>query len=64
MSTDSTDLDTLKQRAEEIGLTKLTYAHLEQLARATRSAQQRKEQLRLDLVMADEPAHVFRLDEE
>jgi len=61
MSTDSSDI---KQRAEAIGLTKLTDKHLEQLANATQSAAQRKQQLTVDLEIADEPSHVFRAKEE
>ncbi len=60
MSTDSSDI---KQRAEAIGLTKLTDKHLEQLAKATQSAAQRKQQLTVDLKIADEPSHVFRAKE-
>ncbi len=60
MSTDSSDI---KQRAEAIGLTKLTDRHLEQLAKATQSAAQRKQQLTVDLEIADEPSHVFRAKE-
>lgn len=60
MSTDSSDI---KQRAEAIGLTKLTDKHLEQLARATQSATQRKQQLTVELEIADEPSHVFRAKE-
>ncbi len=57
MSTDSSDI---KQRAEAIGLTKLTDKHLAQLAKATQSAAQRKQQLTVDLEIADEPSHIFR----
>lgn len=60
MSTDSSDI---KQRAEAIGLTKLTDKHLEQLARATQSATQRKQQLTVELEIADEPSHVFHAKE-
>lgn len=61
MSNDSSDI---KQRAEAIGLTKLSDKHLEQLAKATQSAAQRKQQLTVDLEIADEPSHVFRAKEE
>ena len=60
MSTDSSDI---KQRAEAIGLTKLTDKHLAQLAKATQSAAQRKQQLTVVLEIADEPSHVFRAKE-
>ena len=58
------DTAEIKQRAETIGLTKLTDYHLEQLARATQSAAQRKQQLTIELEIADEPSHVFRAKEE
>ena len=60
MSTNSSDI---KQRAEAIGLTKLTDKHLDQLSKATQSAAQRKQQLTVDLEIADEPSHVFRARE-
>lgn len=55
------DLATLKQRAEAAGLTGLTDAHLEQLKRATAANRRAKANLKVDLAIADEPAHVFSL---
>ena len=61
---DKKDLQSLKDRAAAIGLTNLTDRHLEQLARATASADKRKEQLTIELSVADEPSHVFSLEED
>jgi hypothetical protein len=56
-------LDDIRRMAAEIGLTRLTEAHLEALLRATQASQTRRGKLKLDqLVYADEPAHVFSLD--
>ena len=64
MTDDAPDIARLKLRAEEIGLTALTDAHLRQLMRATSEAGRRKSQLETELSIFDEPAHVFRADEE
>ena len=46
------------------GLTRLTDEHLQQLLRATQTAQLRRAALpTANLTPADEPAHVFRLSE-
>lgn len=56
-------LEAVRAMAHEAGLTRLTDEHLEQLLRATRTAQARRSGLPTsDLTPADEPAHVFRLD--
>ena len=48
--------------ATEIGMTNLSDEHLQQLLRATQSAQARRAALRVDdLTYADEPAHLPRL---
>ncbi len=60
---DTDDLKDLKQRAEAAGLTHLTDKHLKQLQRATQRSRQHKSNLRIDLSVADEPAHVFSLVE-
>lgn len=60
---DHDDLSTLKQRAEAAGLTRLTDKHLQQLQRATATRARSKANLKLDLAVADEPAHVFTLVE-
>jgi hypothetical protein len=56
-------MDDIRRMAAEIGLTRLTEAHLEALLRATQASQTRRTKLGLDrLVYADEPAHVFSLE--
>lgn len=58
-------LDDVRAMAAEIGMTRLTGEHLQQLLRATQAARARRATLRsADLTPADEPAHVFRLDAE
>lgn len=55
-------LDDARRMAAEIGLTRLTEEHLQQLLRALRTASARKAALHTaDLTPADEPATVFRL---
>jgi hypothetical protein len=50
--------------AAEIGMTRLTEEHLQQLLRATRTARARRASLPIgSLSPADEPMHVFRLEE-
>ena len=57
---DEITLDDMRRMAAEIGLTRLTDEHLNQLLRATRTAQQRRAALpTAGLTPADEPAHVF-----
>jgi hypothetical protein len=58
---DSDDLKELKQRAEAVGLTRLTDRHLEQLQRATARTQRNRATLQIPLSVADEPAHVYTL---
>jgi hypothetical protein len=56
-------LDEVRRMAAEIGLTRLTEEHLQQLLKATQVARARRAVLPLaDLGPADEPAHVFRLE--
>ena len=56
-------LETVRNMANDAGLTRLNDEHLQQLLRATRTAQARRAALpTADLTPADEPAHVFRLD--
>lgn len=56
-------LDELKKMAADIGLTRLTEEHLQQLMASTRQARARRDALPIaGLVPADEPSHVFRLD--
>jgi hypothetical protein len=64
MSDDSPTLDEIRRMAAEIGMTRLTDAHLDQLLRATRTARARRASLAIaTLTPADEPMHVFRLEE-
>ena len=56
-------LDGVRAMAADAGLTRLTDEHLQQLLRATRLANARRNALRTDdLAPSDEPSHVFRLD--
>lgn len=64
MDSNKRDLSELKQRAEAVGLTRLTEAHLEQLQRATDSTGKLKAKLAERLTVADEPAHVYSLKRE
>jgi hypothetical protein len=64
MSDDSLSLDDIRGMAADIGLTRLADEHLQQLLRATRTARERRAALPIGtLTPADEPAHVFRLEE-
>jgi len=58
---DSDDLSKLRRRAEAVGLTRLTDDHLRQLQRGTAANQRHKANLKVELSVADEPAHVFTL---
>ena len=63
MSDDALTLDEIRRMAAEIGMTRLTDQHLQELLRATRTARARRAALPFaNLTPADEPAHVFRLD--
>ena len=57
-------LEDVRRMAADAGLTRLTDEHLEQLLRATKTAQARRAAMpKGDLTPADEPAHVYRLEE-
>jgi hypothetical protein len=57
-------LDDIRRMAADIGLTRLTDAHLEALLRATQASQTRRGKLKIEqLGYADEPAHMFSLDQ-
>jgi len=61
---DDLTLDQIRAMAAEIGLTRLTEEHLQQLLRATQAARARRAALPVaTLTPADEPAHVFRADD-
>lgn len=60
---DDLTVDEIRGMAAEIGLTRLSDAHLQELLRATRVARARRAALPVaTLGPADEPAHVFRPD--
>lgn len=63
MPDDSLTLDDIRKMAAEMGMTRLTDEHLQELLRAARTARVRRSALPLaNLDPTDEPAHVFRLD--
>ncbi len=65
MADDSLTIDEVRRMAAEIGMTRLTDEHLQELLRATRIARARRAALAVaNLGPADEPAHVFRLGAE
>jgi hypothetical protein len=64
MKDDLLTLDEIRGMAAEIGLTRLTDEHLRELLRATTIARARRAALPIaTLGPADEPAHVFRLED-
>ena len=65
MADDNLTLDEVQKMAVQIGMTRLTDEHLQQLLRATRAARARRATLPVaTLGTTDEPAHVFHLDAE
>ena len=62
MSEEDLTIQQVKKLAAEVGLTRLTDEHLQQLLRATKAARARRNSLQADLGPADEPAHVYTLD--
>ena len=65
MADDSLTLEQVRTMAAEIGMTRLTPEHLQQLLRATKAARARRAALPLaGLAPADEPAHIFSLSRE
>ena len=63
MPDDDLTPDEMRRMAAEIGLTRLTGVHLQQLLKATRIARARRASLPVaTLVPADEPAHVYRFE--
>jgi hypothetical protein len=64
MADDALTVEEVRRMAEEIGLTRLTDEHLQQLLRATRAARARRAVLPVaTLTPADEPAHVLHLED-
>lgn len=62
---DELTLEEIRRMAAEIGLTRLTDEHLQQLLRATQAARARRAVLPIStLNPADEPAHVYRLEDQ
>lgn len=65
MAENNLTLDEVLKMAAEIGMTRLTDEHLQQLLRATKVARARRAALPVaNITPADEPAHVFRLTAE
>jgi hypothetical protein len=65
VNNDTLTIDAIRAMAAEIGMTRLTDEHLQQLMRATKAAQARRNLLKVHtLGPADEPAHVYRLEGE
>jgi tRNA U55 pseudouridine synthase TruB len=63
MANENLSLDEVRKLAADIGLTRLTDAHLQELQRATNGARARRATLNHDtLSYADEPSHVFSLN--
>ena len=62
MPEEEVTLDQIRKLAAEVGMTRLTDEHLQQLLRATKAARARRNSLQVDLGPADEPAHVYTLD--
>lgn len=55
-------IDDVRKLAADIGMTRLTDAHLQQLLSATNAARERRATMHNDtLTYADEPSHVFSL---
>ncbi|MCC6534407.1 MAG: hypothetical protein IT531_17785 [Burkholderiales bacterium] len=58
-------LDQVRAMAADLRLDRFNDAQLEELTRATNAARARRAKLGIErLSLADEPAHVFRLDDE
>lgn len=62
MANENLSIDDVRKLAADIGLTRLTDAHLQELLRATNAARARRTVLQNDvLTYADEPSHLFSL---
>lgn len=65
MADDDLDLPGIRRMAADIGLTRFDDAHLQQLLKATKAARARQKSLPFGkLTPADEPAHVYDLNDE
>ena len=62
MAAGNLTIDDVRRMAADIGMTRLTDGHLQELLRATQTARARRASLHTDtLTYADEPAHGFSL---
>ncbi len=63
MANENLSIDDVRKLAADIGLARLTEAHLQELLRATNAARARRATLdNRTLTYADEPLHVFSLN--
>jgi hypothetical protein len=63
MTDENLSIDAVRKMAADIGMTRLTDAHLQELLRATNAARARRATLNNDtLTYADEPSHLFNLN--
>jgi hypothetical protein len=63
MANEILNMDDVRKLAADIGMTRLTDEHLQQLLRATNAARARRASLDSGgLTYADEPSHVFSLN--
>ena len=63
MANDKLTVDDVRKMAADIGMTRFSDAHLQELLRATNAAFARRAALHNDtLTYADEPSHVFSLN--
>jgi hypothetical protein len=63
MTTSNLTVSEVRKMAADIGMTRLTDQHLQELLRATETARTRRASLHTDtLTPVDEPAHVFSLN--
>jgi hypothetical protein len=63
MANENLSIDEMRKLAADIGLTRLTDAHLQELLRTTNAARARRATLDHDtLTYADEPSHLFNLN--
>ena len=56
-------MNDLRERAQVLGLDRLTAEHLAQLERAAVNMKRHIERLPRNLTVADEPAHIYRAKE-
>ena len=62
MANDNPSMDDVRKMAADIGMSRLSETHLQELLRATKTARARRSSLHNDtLTYADEPSQVFSL---